>query len=425
MLLFISHQLIFVDGIPDIGPHPNDIQLSYLSDNLRRINIPFRPSFCKMKTPPNISTFSFDTDYFDSSLYNIKLYVNYCERALLRYRIISYSERKVSGKIISNAKVLASEKRTKNIYYNDYFPEPICGDEYIYGEVCVRIRGQPRPLCSMSSLKLMRKYFYQEPVLKPRPPPFIYLSPGDKFHIAVKKHQWSRKYYINSLIESKDGKTLKKSGIKLGEASSYISRNDTLLKEKGTYLFHNAVLKFQYRLKECPEQTKLRSRAYTKIFVTRKARSLVRQDSRAPVFLEQPFFPLSKPCTEVIIRVKAENVGGGFREGGEDYTPIYYRFYLTTGRSAFQYDAGLTSLIQEGHKPWLKIKEAQCSGGDYDYYGSEYGLQIYQVEICNTFGCVYSSTFEAVFWGKNPGHPAYNFTCSGFDRVSGYCSFWS
>ena len=392
------------------GPHPSDIApSSYASVEAESEPVPLNPPSCVRSTAPVVKNVSVHPFVYDPSIYQLTSDVDWCKSfdTGIRFRVLEFQGTKENPV----TRVLSAETWLFLTYYNTGIDRR-CKPFRVYLEACVSFQMGARPSCFMSEVMTVGALSVPEPHLTFRPPYFVRLAPGDAVEIVSKlessavieghleddKHdRVKRSILIRSVAQSQYGRQLKATPFKEGKRSVLrISSKDT--SQWNTRKFFNGASVFlQFATPSCPSiYGSYKKRYATKLMVSGKVKSLVKQDNQLPS-IKQPTFPAIRSGRDVTLYVNATNIGGGLRRGGAK-TKLHYQWLKQTTYSEFWESHAIPIKGETG--PILKVKNVVCKSPRYVRSGLR-GLKHYFVDVCNTYGCKRSDVIKPRYIGKN------------------------
>lgn len=383
---------------PSFGPLPDQVVPKPLPKG--DLPIPDADPSCKRKGPPRVFIEEIENQHVELYPNDRDMYYRsaWCEEHRVRIRFIEW-ERSRDGKVTT---IVLTQKQEKYHFSTSVRKKLRCKMFYFFFEACVMKReadGKKKPFCSTSRLRFLPALVAPEPGLRWRPPFFVKLAPGDSAVLKTVTNRPSDYNNINGAVndngvfddeklvtnvirgvfDSRKGKTSYTPWTRNKSVSTRIP-----LRKGGVTLRDNGSLVYvSYTTASCRTSTASWKGLWdTKVIVSKKHGSLVKQDTTFPVF-ELPEFPPTRINEPAEITVEAENPGGGMREGGKP-VQLHYQWYLETQSTDFFKD--LPEAIRGATQKTLKIDKAKCDINSCFVTGCS-GFQRYYVDVCNTFGC--------------------------------------
>lgn len=379
----------FLPSFPKLGPLPSSAVPKPLPQG--DLSIPRIKPSCKRDGPPTVSVEEIEEGgtVFTPNEIEVRFSTQWCDEDPVRHRVIRWS-RSRKGKVRTG--VLLQRIETDHGSLSHITLNSKCKSLFFFVEACVLKPGPEGELCSTSQIKWLRPLVSPEAGLKWRPPFELKLAPGDSAKLTTVSTEtnadnindarvWHGRpeFLIRGVFESKNGK----------QAFTPWTRNKSVttkvpLREGGVTMKDNQSLFYgSYSTTSCRSSTgSWKGLFETKILVSKKHKSLERQDTKLPEFL-QPKYPPTPLNESVEITVEASNSGGGLRAGGKPVELQYQWYLLTASVDIFKEDY---VPVPGGTTKTLKIARAECETVFCGNLGCS-GLIMYFVDVCNTFGC--------------------------------------
>lgn len=347
-------------------------------------------STCGRTSPPRLRIEYIAQTSYDEDCVEALLGVDWCSgKNSVRVRTFRFEHHIFPNRTATIRTTVLSQRMYDNVQYGALvFNFKQCESVLFYYEACVRSRtGQL--MCVTSPLKYMPHKVVPEPRLKYRPPMKLQLAPGDSVKIrTVTEGREKRRYdyVLQGVVRRRNGHTSTtpwKEGAAIETDVTNVSRDDD-----GAEVF------LRYAQPWCRDNIASWHQRYsTRLTVREDIMSLARQDSSLPSFSA----PVSRPVSvgEVVtLYVNATNTGGGKRKDGT-LTQLHYQWYLQSD-DYLESRRGHAVPIPGAKASVLRIDPTKCAtSGHCSRLGSA-SLQLYYVDVCNTYGCRRSTPIRPI-----------------------------
>lgn len=384
---------VYHTSLPQRGPLPTEVTPSPLGKE-DKLHIP--ASTCNRTSPARLYINHLQQSSYYQNGFEALLELDWCHDAnSVRLRTMRFEQELSPDRATTTRTAVMSQGVYDYIQYGvSLINFRRCEPMFFFYEACVKSHTGD-VMCHTSSLKYIIAEVVTEPRLEFRPPIQLELAPKDSAKIRTvtrKVSSGERKqdglsnggfdrhnYYhaLQGVIDFRDGR---KSTTPWKEGAAI----DVLLKNV-TGEDNGAVVFTRYAKPTCPGNfASWRSRYATTLVVSHNIPSLVQQDESLPSF-STPVYPPTRFGKTVSLRVNATNMGGGRRADGSA-TQLHYQWYLRTGDS-FISERSYAEPIIGATASILWIKSARCSTLGFCSRWGCTGLQIFYVDVCNTFGC--------------------------------------
>lgn len=290
-----------------------------------------------------------------------------------------------------------------------------CEPRTIYGEACVADPTTGAPVCARTETRLVGAL--PPPALRINEPvglPSLALAPGDAVTLITNVTAGLDEdntvpvgppaVRLEAIVRRTDGSTRRLAPVLVTRGPAVI--RNSLLARGVSAADDGAVAAVEVSRLACPPGGASTVRAGgttdggTVLSVSAATPSLVQQDTQLPVIVSVTYPPTAQG-EPVNVTVTATNEGGGRRRGaggdGDALVPTALTYqWLQQGRAFTQTPGAVTPDVLAGETASvLRLPAAKCLSllGSCGRFGCS-GLEQYQVDVCNTFGCVRSGIIQ-------------------------------
>lgn len=388
---------LYHPSLPRRGPLQSELTPTP-SDNANGLHIPL--SKCGRNSPPRLAIEYIAQTSYNPDCVEALLSVDWCSgKNSVRMRTLRFEQYISPNRTTSVRTVVLSQRIYDNVQSGALvFNFKKCEAMLFYYEACVRSRGN-HVKCVTSPLKYMPPKALSEPHLGIRPPIEIQLAPGDTVKIRTVTSKWNKDglskrssdrhglgYALQGVVELRNGR--KSTTPWRIAAATEITMMNVSSDDDGAVSF------LRYARPWCRDNiASWRQRYNTRLVVREDVKSLVRQDSSLPSFSTSQFPPTS--FGELItFYVNATNTGGGKRKDGSS-TQLHYQWYVLPDDHMI-HERREAEPIPGATASGLQIDPTKCENSSRCSGLGGIGLQLYYVDVCNTYGCSRSTPIRPV-----------------------------